>query len=1147
MARAAGGLVLILCFWAFVSQAQVTTATISGVVKDESNAVLPGATVMATNVETGIARSVAAGSRGEYRIQALGLGSYTVTATMTGFQSTTRSGVTLTLGLEAVMDFTLAVGSVAEQVTVTGEAPLIETTTATVSGLVNPQQMRDIPLNARSFIDLVPLQAGAVFAETGGASTVQGFGVKVSIGGTRYNGNAFLLDGANISDTGGVAGSAAGTLAGMESVREFKVITNAYDAEYGNHVGGVVSAVTKSGTNEFHGSLFEFLRNDKLDAPSFDDNRLNGGEKPPYRRNQFGGTAGGPVKKNSLFFFGSFEALREALGSLGNYPMPGPLVRQGCIPRTTGTGVNQVRTQVDCFNANGSFTTFRPDASGVWPVIPSTAGYIVPSVAPFMTAYPQGNQPSTATAQYADGANPNGTINLALPNTQTTHQNYWLARVDKTLRDRDNFFFRYNNDVATQITPLYDVASFNTTADRYATLEETHIFSPSLLALTDFSFIRTAIGIKNLTKFQLGTAAYKLPLYSFRYNDNPGRLSVGALQAWGMGSSEATGIPKRNTQNSFQFKEGLHYTAGRQAIKMGGDFNRVQFNQMSTMNDSGVYTFSTLDNFIAGNVDSFIVTTPSAINRRGWRQSILGLYVQDDIRVRDGLTIDVGLRYEISSVLHEVNNRIGTLRDTTPAHVSVVTPNTVNIGNPYYENPSLRNFAPRIGVAWTPFKNRKTSIRAGAGEFFDQITGKEIITAGAFGVPIYTMAALNANSFFLSSGQKIAFPDAYITQANLLLAGGGVPNDEGIDYKLSQPTVYKYSFSIQQQLLPETMLEVGYSGSRSLHNWRLIQINTTPVAYIPALGGQYIFPEQPLLNPNFGSMRWRFTDGSGKYNALLVTLNKRFSHGFQAQSSYTFSKSTDDGSRFAAAGDFSNDRDPIGHGHDWGRSAFDLTHSWVTNFVYDLPGGTLHGLTGKVLGGWSISGILRATSGNPLSLNATLPTANRLPSGALAVSCGTTAGCISSSVQSVTGATVNLVGQIKIKPGNRDQYFDPSIVALPASFLNTPALVNYPGAGRNGAAGALIAVGNIGRNVLTGPGLFNVDLTLRKETPVHMLGEAGKMEFRFEMFNAMNHTRLSNPGTTIFDNLGRLAGTAGVITGYRGNPRQLQLALRLAF
>lgn len=306
---------------------QLTTGTILGTVKDQTDAVLPGATVAVTNIDTGVKRSATTGTRGEYRIPALGVGTYRVQASVTGFQTSVRSGIALSVGREAVVDFSLKLGDVAEQVTVTSEAPVIETTTATVSGLVDPKQMRDIPLNARSFLELVPLQAGAVFAEAGSSSATKGFGRKLSIVGTRYASNLFLLDGADINDAAGVAGSAAKTMAGVETVREFRVVTNAYDAEYGRHTGGVISAITKSGTNDFHGSVFEFLRNDNLDARNFFDRA----HPPEFKRNQFGTAVGGPIIKDRTFFFGSFEGLREGLGLTKTFNVPGIAMRSGVL------------------------------------------------------------------------------------------------------------------------------------------------------------------------------------------------------------------------------------------------------------------------------------------------------------------------------------------------------------------------------------------------------------------------------------------------------------------------------------------------------------------------------------------------------------------------------------------------------------------------------------------------------------------------------------------------------------------------------------------------------------------------------------------------------------------------------------------------
>ena len=449
-----------LCFLAVVFFAQgslfaQTTGTILGSVTDQTNAVLPGAAVMVTNVETGIVRSSVAGDRGAYRVSNLPPGTYEVQASLAGFQTSVRSGITLTIGREAAVNFTLQVGDVTQQVTVTGEAPLIETTTSTVSGVVDSQQMRDIPLNARSFIEMVPLQAGATFSETGNTTSPSfGYGKKLSIVGTRYTANSFLLDGADMNDISNSAGSAAGTMAGVETVREFKVVTNAYDAEYGRHTGGVISAVTKSGTNQFHGSVFEFLRNDNLDAAKWEDNAFGGGEKPEFIRNQFGVAVGGPIVPDRTFFFGSFEGLRANRGETSVFNVPGIAAQQGLI--------------------DGEFI-------GIDPV-----------VQPYMEAFPRPNV--VCSSGCLDPAFPfdrsNGTGRFADGRSITTNQDFFMVRIDHTFSDSDSLMGRFNFDDANVLNTAREpnTTSDTETSSRFATLEQTHIFPPPCSAgLTSLS------------------------------------------------------------------------------------------------------------------------------------------------------------------------------------------------------------------------------------------------------------------------------------------------------------------------------------------------------------------------------------------------------------------------------------------------------------------------------------------------------------------------------------------------------------------------------------------------------------------------------------------------------------------------------------
>ena len=1097
-----------------------TSGTILGTVKDQSGAVLPGANVTVTNVDTGISRSTVTGSKGEYRIPALSIGTYEVKTELTGFQSGLRKDVVLSVGQEQVADFTLGVGNVSEQVTVTSEAPMIETTTATVSGLVDPKQMKDIPLNARSFIELVPLQTGAVFADSGDTSATKGFAKKLSIVGTRYNQNSFLLDGADINDATGSAGSAAGTLAGVETVQEFRVITNAYDAEYGRHTGGVISAVTKSGTNQFHGSLFEFLRNSDLDAAKWEDNAFRNGQKAPFKRNQFGGSFGGPLKKDKTFFFGSYEGLRQSLGLTQIFNVPGMQARTGN----------------------------RPGAP------------IDPVIAPYLAAYPlpnilcaSGCLAGAAGAQFPTDRS-DGTAQYSATATQPTHENYVNVRVDNRVSDKDSFFGRFNFDDGDSFTPGGGIvaSSVNTGAQaksgsRFATVEETHIFSPTLLSRTLFSYNRTRIQL-----FDQYLPGGKLPMFNFS-NDptTPGELTVTTLT--NLGGSNTN--PKDYIQNVFQFKHDFFWTKGSHSFKFGGQFERVQFNEArNAFYLPGEFDFSGLTQFLTRQVNAAHFVRPGSDDIRGIRQNINGLYIQDDINVRPGLTLNVGVRYEFISVPTEVNGKLATVRDLSPAHFYTINTNQTDTGNPYFVNPSLKNFAPRVGIAWTPFKGGKTSVRIGAGEFHDQLLGSYFQTSIGRIPPYFAVAEMFDTSIrAVNGGVGIDFPNAFVSQNNLLVQNiGSVPQFDGFQYNVSQPAVYKWGMDIQQQLFKDTTLDVGYSGTRGTHLVRgNINLNATPSEIIN--GRRFILiattPTNPItLNPNIGRMRWRLTDGDSIYNGLRVEVTKRFSHNFQIQGSYTYSKSIDDSSTFTGSSDFSSaDRSAYLGQHEKAPSAFDVPQSFFLNFVYDLPGKQWGGMAGKVLGGWTLSSVLRMNSGNPLNISGTQPTYTGvpgpgLPSGTFSANYadGSTLDLIPGGIQNkTTGTTAGCGGASGIQPGQKlggpNLYFDPCQFAVPASCLTASC------------SPIGFFQGSVGRNVLRSPGVESLDATLGKTTKLHWLGEAGGLEFRAEFYNLLNRANFALPALTVFGRTGALQSGVGQITATRFNSRQIQFALRLAF
>lgn len=1074
------------------------TATILGTVMDQTGAALPGAQVSVTNVDTGITRSATTGRRGEYRFSALAVGTYAVTCTISGLWSSLRRGVTVTIGREAVVDFTLQIGRVSEQVTEDGEVPLIGTTAATLGGVVDSRQMREIPVNARSWIELMPLQTNAVFAEAGASSVTKGFGRKLSISGQRYTSNSFLLDGADMNDSAGVSGSAAETVAGMETVREFRVVTNAYDAAYGRHTGGVISAVTKSGSNQIHGSLFEFLRNDSLDAYKWEDTaRAPEGSdpvKPAYVRNQFGGSMGGPLIHDRTFYFGSYEGLREGQGETEVFTVPALALREHV--------------------AEGSRE-------------------ISAATKPYFEAYPLPNR--------GDLDKLLGTY--AATNHNITNQDYSTGRIDHRSSDVNSMFGRITVDNSARHRPQFNTSQLARSNSRYATLEQQHIYSPALLGQTLFSFNRTALTLFDIPKDEfpafLGKSLGSAP-------DVPGIISIPSLTSLGGDGDN----PKVQNQNIFQLKEDLNYTAGTHSLRFGFQFERFQFNQRSELYSGGSFAFSSLDDFLDDRVQSAAFMRPGSDGIRGWRENVAGLYLHDDWNVRPGLTLNLGLRYEFIKVPTEVNGKVATVRDLRDEILYSITDQDTDVGDPYFANPSLKNFAPRIGLAWQPFGWEKTAIRAGFGTYHDLIMPPEYAAAGVGMAPFFSVAETFPCDH---PNTPIDFPNMFVSQHNLLIQNHkSKPQAKGFQYYVSQPAVYKWSLDIEQQLTGDLLIDAGYSGSRGTHLVRgAVMLNHTLGMQLPNPNGLgertfiLLNPDGALRNPNFSRMQWSITDGTSDYQAFSLSASKRFRRGFQMQSSYTFSKSTDDTSTSSDPPDYGNsDRRGYGLSKDHGLSSFDVRESWTTSWFYDIPANNLTGAANALLSGWTVSAMLRFNDGFPLNPGA-LQSRDRVNG-------------ILYPMYFVDGPQLDLISggnQNPIRPQSPDQYVDVSQFMLPATnclsrdrrfdtqdpFPCDPSLTGE----LVGPQGAFL--GNLGRNVLIAPGLANVDITLIKETKMPILGENSNLQIRAELFNLFNRPNFGVPNLILYGRNGLPQSGGGRIDGTRTNSRQFQVALRLAF
>ena len=1026
-------------------RAQTTTGTISGVVKDQTGAILPGVTVMIINKETGGRRTVITDDAGHFQAPELTVGRYDVQAELGGFNTAVLTGINLQIGQEAVINPVLKVGELSEKVTVTGEAALVETTSATVAAVVDEKKIRDLPLNGRSFTQLALLQEAVITPVNAARGQIGNEGQKISINGTRITQTSFLLDGTEIrNQLNTTPGSVAGVMLGVDTVREFNVVTSVASAEFGRFTGGVVNAVTRSGTNELRGSVFEFHRNSALDARNFFD----GNQKPNFIRNQFGFTLGGPIRKDKAFFFGSYEGLRDRLSETNINNVPNVDARRGILPPAQGGNVG-----------------------------------VSPQVKPYLDTYPLPNGRD----------NGDGSGEYVFTNIRPTNEHYFLVKVDHQLGASDSFFGRYTFDQGNK-SRFEDMALwglFGRNRSQFLTLEEKKIINHNLLNTARFSFNRSQ-NVDGYFSNNIGNIPESLKFVPLPER-NFGNMSVSGIATWGPSCCNG----KSNVLNKFEYADTLVWTRGRHSLRFGANILRLQFNFSQTARSRGVYQFSNLRDFLQARARSFD-TVFGAYIFQGFRENILGFFVQDDYRMRSNLTWNLGLRYEFITNPVEVKGRFGNLYRPTDTQIRV--------GNPMLpHNPSLKAFAPRIGFAWSPFGNNKTSVRGGFGIFYDLIQPVNYYSWPQFNAPFFPRLTLATPSF----------PDAFtsITDTSRIIPGAWVMLEPKQSY------VTQYNLTLQRQILRQTVVTVGYQGSHGTHHSNFVDANT---AIPQTVNGRLFFPpDSRRRNPNFGQMQAYFWDANSFYNAFKVGLQRRFSDGLQLQSAYTFGRSVDDASaqnpfdgNVISPNGVSNA--PDDHKFNRGLSSFHVKHVWSFNGTYELPfgsgkalGATLTGLTGKLVGGWQLSGIVSLASGFPVNLLLSFENSRSQAGVDLAERPDLKSGASNNPVLS----------------GGRDpnRYYDPNAFAVPpAGFF-----------------------GNLGRATVIAPGVATVDFSLAKNTSVN---ERTTIQFRAEAFNAFNRANFGAPDTVVFrSSTGGASATAGRIRATTTTSRQIQFALKVLF
>jgi Carboxypeptidase regulatory-like domain/TonB dependent receptor/TonB-dependent Receptor Plug Domain len=1023
---------------------QTTSGAISGTILDPQGSAVPGVTVTVKNLETGSVRETSSNGIGVYRVVGLAPGRYEIQTKAPGFNPETRTDVALTVAEELVANFSLKVGGTVGIVTVSAGTVGVETTASTISGLVDEKKIRSLPLDGRDITQLIFLQPGVVESRGSAQSANTGRGARFSVGGARPSQNLFQLDGTTINDAlNNTPGSSQGLLIGVETIKEFRVLTNTFSAEYGRAAGGVFLAITKSGSNELRGSVFEFLRNDALDSrtffdrcPSVDPDCANGG-KPEFRRNQFGAAIGGPIIKDKTFFFGSYEGFRELKGITSVSLVPDDNARLGIV----GTG-NPI--------------TIDPRATPLLDLFPRANG------APILD--PETREP-TGVAEFI-GVTP-----------RISRDDFFTIRVDHRLSASDSIFARYLFDdsdiVLPRFFPQYPNQAFN--RKQVVTIEERKFISSNIVNEARFGFNRS-------TPSELvPDPASDVSLITGR---PLGEVNVTGLSPIGTDRTN----PKLFFQNNFQLADNLFINLGRSNLKMGVSFDRFQFNGRSESRTRGRLRFSSVSNFLRFRVRELEGSTFDSDFDRGYRQSLIGFYFQDDFRFTSRLTLNLGVRYDYVTSPSEVNGKIANLRSLTDPAVTV--------GGEFFKTPNT-GIAPRIGFAYDVFGDGKTALRGGFGVFHEQPLFNAYRSAAFGSLP------------FVNTGRLSSVAALPVDPA--LFASSGPQLTESMTFNLNSTYTMQYNLNIQREILG-TVMSLAYVGSRGVNLLGQGDINIAVPQILP--DGRSFFPDGgDLRNPNFLNIRSQLQGFSSNYNGMNVSANRRFNKGLQFQVSYTFGKSLDDRSGNSGRQEFSNGQartfDPFDRRLDYARSDFDVRHNFTANLSYDLPfGKSLKGPAGVALRGWQVNTIIKLASGVPFT-----PLIDGDPD---------------RDGSEDNSARPDLIGDLNAGSPTPERWYNLDAFALPVDGFR----------------------GNAGRNIVNGPDYRTVDLSLSKSFSLtERLGLQFRVE-AFNLFNRANFDLPSNSddGSQIFSAGDPVPlSTAGRINNIIGNAREIQLAMKLTF
>jgi outer membrane receptor protein involved in Fe transport len=1063
-------------------------ASVVGLVNDSSGAIVPDAVVTITNEETRLQQNVKTDTGGRYNFPRLSIGNYAIDVVAPGFKKVQQTGINLTAEQALTVNFTLQIGQVTEQVEVTGAVTGIETVTSTVRTVIGHQLIEDLPLNGRNALQLQTLIPGAINQTGARVSLSQEDGV--SVNGARGNDNNVLLDGGHNND---VYNGTPTAMPNPDALQEFSILSSSFSAEYGRGAGSLVTAVTKSGTNNFHGSVYEYLRNDLLDARSF-FGHAGLVAKPTLKRNQFGASLGGPIIKDKTFLFFSWESLRERSA-------------------TTNTG----QVMPTAAERGGDFSQSKTK-----PIDPTTNARFPNDIIP--------------ASRFSQAAFQIGNLLFPLPNINGNQlifnapgsdtRNQYVTRFDHAFSSRDLFYASYfYYDTLTHANaglPLFN--GFNNWTNNHLVANYTKIVSPTVVnaftyTLNRLAFVRSADPILpdqfpgqppsvapglRYQDFGVMTTAQD-PSYpmSTRLGSFSGYFSTG-------GNTYFDVVP-----TAHEIRDTLSVTRGAHSLKFGIEFATSEANRHEVYNADG--TSFNFGGTRAGNgFAEWLLGLPTnfmqySTLRSDNRFKTFAGFFQDDWKLASNFTLNLGLRYEPYFGIRDGHNEIIAYR---PGMQSTLLPNAP-LGlmipgdpgiSPTTYNKDWNNLAPRLGFAWLPFgPSSKTSVRAAYGVFYNTERGY-LLNETQLNQPfVLNVSILNPPSFEnpwanYPGGNPYPFtPPTSNEQRAAYQFLLPMPISRYFDPSAATPYNQQWNFTLQQELPGAVVVSAGYVGSKGTRLWLNREVN--PAVYIPGTGpdGSPLSTAGNIdarrLNRDFQGIDKASTDGNSTYHSLQVSVTRRFSKGFYLMSNYTLSKALDYESLDRNA---SLPQDPTNMRAEHGPADFDRRHNFVTSFLYEIPSPWSHGLSGVLTKGWRTNGIFHYISGSPLTVT---PGTDR-------------------ALQGGGGQRADVTGNPVLSAGRsfdqqRAEYFDTSAFALPA----------------------IGTFGNMGRNAIYGPGQYNMDLSFMKTTK---MTERTTLEFRWELFNAFNHANLGNPNTTFNSTA---FGRIDTVTG----PRIMQVGAKIIF